>query len=75
MPSEVVDRVHVLAQHSFSNHIFTFANRDGVEADEEDDDELYHPNDDNDDDNSTDDDDYNNGDENHAGNNLIHTQS
>jgi hypothetical protein len=47
----------------------------GVEADEDDDNELYHPNDDNDDDNSTNDDDYNNGDKNHAGNNLINTQS
>ena len=75
MPLEVVDRVHVLAWCSFSNRILTFANRDRVEADEDDDDESNHPSDDNDDDNSTNDDDYNNGDENHAGNNLIHTQS
>ena len=75
MPLEVVDRVHVLAQRSLSNHTLTFANPDGVEADEDDDDESYHPTDDNDDDNSTDDDDYNNGDETHAGNNPIHTES
>lgn len=71
MPLEVVDRVHVLARCSFSNRILTFANRDGVKADEDDDDESNHPSDDNDDDNSTNDDNYNNGDENHAGNNPI----